>query len=309
MLRQMAQTSGTAATTLDMKLDVESLRALRLVVDTGGFTEAAGLLGLTQSAVSWKIKRLEERVGVGLVKRGQVVEATPDGEDLLGYADRMLAAHDEAVKHLSRSELSGIVRIGSNEDLDTRNVSEILARFSRAYPNVRLDIRMQLSGVVCEWFDAGDVDLAVVQIIDGGPYGPTPDDIALWTEPLRWVHGRRATFDLAEPLPLITFGEGCAYGDDMIEALGRAGLRWHHAFASMSLAGVQSAVAEGLGVAALNDRNITAEMVVFEPGGRASALPDVSYVIRTARHGDQELLGALRSELRHALTERTRGIS
>jgi len=287
-----------------MKLDVESLRALRLVVDTGGFTEAAGLLGLTQSAVSWKIKRLEERVGVELVKRGQVVEATPDGEDLLGYADRMLAAHDEAVKHLSRSELSGVVRIGSNEDLDTRQVSEILARFGRAYPNVRLDIRMQLSGIVCDWFDSGDVDLAVVQIVDGGPHGPTPDDIVLWTEPLRWVHGRRVAFDLDEPIPLITFGEGCAYGDDMTEALGRAGLRWQHALASTSLAGVQSAVAEGLGIAALNDRNITSEMVVFEPGGRASVLPDVSYVIRTASHGDQELLGALRSELRHALTER-----
>lgn len=289
-----------------MKLDIESLRALRMVVDTGGFTEAAGLMGVTQSAMSWKIKRLEERVGVALVKRGQVIEATPDGQDLLRYADRMLAAHDEAVSHLSRSELSGVVRVGSNEDLDSRQVAQVLARFGRAFPNVRLDIRMQLSGIVCDWFDAGDVDLAVVQIVDPGPHGPTPDDIVLWTEPLRWVHGRRDLPDLSEPLPVITFGDGCAYGDDMFEALDRGGLRWHHALASTSLAGVQAAVGEGLGIAALNDRNITAEMTVFEPGGKASALPSVSYVIRTATHGDQQLLTALRDELQHALTERIR---
>lgn len=289
-----------------MKLDIESLRALRLVVDTGGFTEAAGLLGVTQSAISWKIKRLEERVGIELVKRGQVIEATPDGEDLLRYADRMLSAHDEAVSHLTRSELAGVVRIGSNEDLDSRQVSEVLARFGRAFPNVRLDIRMQLSGIVCDWFEAGDIDLAVVQIIDGGPHGPMPDDVVLWTEPLHWVHGRLVSFDPKEPLPVITFGEGCAYGDDMTEALDRAGLRWHNALASMSLAGVQAAVGEGLGIAALNDRNITPEMIAFEPGGKASNLPSVSYVIRTATHGNQAVLRALRDELQRALTERNR---
>ena len=92
-----------------MKLDVESLRALRTVVEAGTFTDAGTRLGMTQSAVSWKIKRLEERVGLELVKRGAEIEATPDGQDLLHYAQLILDAHDEAVERLGRSDLAGVV--------------------------------------------------------------------------------------------------------------------------------------------------------------------------------------------------------
>jgi DNA-binding transcriptional LysR family regulator len=46
-----------------MQLDVESMRAYLAVLDWGSMTRAAEQLGLTQSAVSWKIKRLEGRVG------------------------------------------------------------------------------------------------------------------------------------------------------------------------------------------------------------------------------------------------------
>ena len=136
-----------------MKLDVESLRALQAVVDTGTFTEAGSRLGMSQSAVSWKIKRLEERVGMALVKRGQEIEATPDGRDLLLYADRIVSAHDEAVDHLSRSDLSGVVRLGTNEDLRGGELADVLARFGRTYPQISLEVRVELSGVVREWLD------------------------------------------------------------------------------------------------------------------------------------------------------------
>ena len=50
-----------------MQLDVESVRTLIAVLDHGGMTAAADALGMSQSAVSWKIKRLEERVGRDLL--------------------------------------------------------------------------------------------------------------------------------------------------------------------------------------------------------------------------------------------------
>ena len=98
----------------ELKIDIESLRTLRAVVDTGSFTLAADALGMTQSAVSHKVKRLEERVGLDLVVRGAVVTATADGADLLRFADRIVGAHDEAVAHLTRSELEGSLTLGSN---------------------------------------------------------------------------------------------------------------------------------------------------------------------------------------------------
>jgi DNA-binding transcriptional LysR family regulator len=283
-----------------MKLDVESLRALRAVVDTGTFTEAASHLGMTQSAVSWKIKRLEERVGLDLVKRGRSeIEATPDGRDLLLYGERMLDAHDEAVEHLSRSDLSGVIRLGTNEDLRGGELADVLARFGRMYPQIRLDVRVQLSGAVREWLDDGEVDLAVVQI---EATDVRPDDVVLWTEPLAWVHGVEATFDLDDVMPVVTFGPGLIYLESSEESLKRGGLRWRTVLECPMLSGVQAAVEAGLGLAALNTRNITSAMVAWDQA-ETHPLPQLSEVIRTGEGGDLDILAALRDALTTALVE------
>ncbi|MGI9606948.1 MAG: LysR substrate-binding domain-containing protein [Acidimicrobiales bacterium] len=282
-----------------MKLDVESLRALRSVVDTGTFTEAATRLGMTQSAVSWKIKRLEERVGLELVKRGSEIEPTPDGRDLLLYADRMLDAHDEAVEHLSRSDLEGVVRLGANEDLRGGELADVLARFGRVYPQIHLDVRVHLSGIVHEWLDDGEVDLAVVQI----PTTDTrPDDVVLWTEPIHWAHGVAHRFDPEELVPVVTFGPGLVYLDAHVEALSGGGARARTVLECPMLSGVQAAVEAGLGVAALNSRNLTDQMIVWDASDRFP-LPELSEVIRTGVGGDPEILGALRDTLTAALVE------
>jgi DNA-binding transcriptional LysR family regulator len=276
-----------------MKLDVESLRALRAVVGTGTFTEAAAQLGMTQSAVSWKIKRLEERVGLELVKRGQEIEATPDGRDLLHY--------DEAVEHLSRSDLEGVIRLGTNEDLRGGQLADVLARFGRMYPHIRLDVRVQLSGEVRDWFDDGEVDLAVVQI----PADEVrPDDVELWREQLKWVHGTDHEFPADQVVPVVSFGPGLVYLDAAEESLKRGGLRWRTVLECPMLSGVQAAVESGLGIAALNPRNITETMTTWT-GNANHPLPELCEVIRTSADGDSDVLGALRDALASSLGDRT----
>ncbi len=283
-----------------MKLDVESLRTLRLVIETGTFTEAGARLGMTQSAISWKIKRLEERVGLELVKRGNDIEATPDGQDLLLYAERILDAHDEAVEHLSRSDLQGVVRLGTNEDLRGGQLADVLARFARMYPHIRLDVRVQLSGVVREWLDDGDVDLAVVQILTDDV---RPDDAELWREPLDWYCGRDHWFGRDGEVPVVSFGPGLVYLDTAEEHLTHDGLRWRTVLECPMLSGVQAAVEAGLGVAALNTRNVTEGMQPWTDGPKA-AMPELCEVVRTSADGDHEVLDALRSALTTALTDR-----
>jgi len=288
-----------------MKLDIESLRALKLVVETGTFTEAAAQLGVTQSAVSWKIKRLEERVGLELVKRGQDIEATPDGNDLLLYAARMLDAHDEAVEHLSRSDLQGVVRLGTNEDLRGGELADVLARFARMYPQIQLDVRVQLSGFVREWLDDGHVDLAVLQLPASNL---RPDDVVLWRDTMMWVHSADTSFDTSAfdgvevPVPLITFGPGLTYLEPATEALDTAGLRWRTALECPMLSGVQAAVESGLGIAPLNTRNLTPSMTEWKHSASAP-LPELVAIIRTGDGGDPGVLNALRDALTTALVE------
>ncbi|MGI9596832.1 MAG: LysR family transcriptional regulator [Acidimicrobiales bacterium] len=301
-----------------MKLDVESLRALQLVVQTGGFTEAASHLGVTQSAVSWKIKRLEERVGVELVKRGgSEVVPTPDGRDLLFYVERIVQTHDEAVEHLSRSDLRGVVSLGANEDLRGGILADVLARFGRKYPNVRLDVRIQLSGQVRRWLEAGEIDLAVLQI----PEEEVIDsDVVLWREELQWVTGRdhplkpdRPSGSLgSSPVPVVSFGPGLSYLDAAERSLDRLGVDWRTVLESPMLAGVQAAVEAGLGIAALNERLQTPAMMRWDHGMFDGAggeptddgLPGICEVIRVGGDDGSPILQALKASLEAALVDR-----
>lgn len=283
--------------TTPMRLDVESLRCLQAVVETGGFTGAAARLGLTQSAVSWKIKRLEERVGLELIKRGRRIEATPDGQDLLRYAARIVGAHDEAVTHLTRSDLQGVIRVGTNQDLHGRDLVDVFARFGRAHPGVRLEARVHLSGLVRDWLDDGDVQVAVLQLpVDD----VRPDDVVLWQEPVHWMTGpgygassptqTNPIADLGgDGVPLVTFGPGLAYMDAAEEALNRAGFRWWVALECPMLAPAQSAIEAGLGVTPLNTGNTTAAMVRWEHDERCP-MPDVCQVVRTEGEARPEVL-------------------
>ena len=68
-------------------LDLTSLRSFVTIADTGGVTRAAGVLNLTQSAVSMQIKRLEDVLGADVLDRtGRTVALTPAGAQLLSYA-------------------------------------------------------------------------------------------------------------------------------------------------------------------------------------------------------------------------------
>ena len=72
-------------------LDITSLRSFVAIVDAGGVTRAAGFLNLTQSAVSMQIKRLEDMLGLPLFNRAaRKLVPTPAGEQLLGYARKMI---------------------------------------------------------------------------------------------------------------------------------------------------------------------------------------------------------------------------
>ncbi len=289
---------------IGMRLDVESLRTLRAVARLGSFTEAARQLGMSQSAVSWKMKRLEERVGLELVdRRDGEMTLTPHGTDLLRYAERILTAHDEAVEHLSRSDLEGVIRLGTNEDHGGLQLADVLARFGRMYPQVELKVRVGLSGDVAEWLERGEVDLAILQLpVDD----VSPDDDVLWTDQLHWIQGRGHDLPSAETVPVVSFGPGFSCLDHSERSLTSAGIDHRVVLESPMLSGVQRAVEAGLGIAPLHRRNLTNDMVVWVGDDRCP-LPPVSEVIRGRAATGQptlgdEILDAIRSMLLDSLS-------
>ena len=238
-------------------LDLELLRSFVSVVDAGGFTRAGERVHRTQSTVSQQIRRLEEDVGQPLLNRtARDVTPTEAGERLLSYARRLLSLAEEARDVLTRPGNEGAVRLGINEDFAAYRLTKLLATFSRARPGLRLDVRSDQSMYLQRDLERGELDLALLKRAAGEKGGA----IAVWPERVHWVTSKSHPVDPAiRSVPLIGFPAGCLYRAGAIHAIESAGRAWHMAYTSSSLAGIQAAVAAGLGLSILSEMAIQAD--------------------------------------------------
>jgi len=240
----------------DDMLDLELLRSFVSVVDAGGFTRAGERVHRTQSTVSQQIKRLEDDLGQQLLNRdAKEITPTEAGERLLSYARRLLSLAEEARDVVTRSHQDGAVRLGIPEDFAAYRLTRLLASFARARPGLRLDVRADQSLNLKRDLDRGDLDLALLKREAGGKGA-----IAVWPERVYWVNSKNHPCNAkAESVPLIFFPSGCLYRTRAIHAIEAAGRRWHMAYTSSSLAGIQAAVAAGLGLSILSEISIGAD--------------------------------------------------
>lgn len=237
-------------------LDLDLLRSFVAVVDAGGFTRASERVHKTQSTVSQQIKRLEDDLGQQLLNRtGKDVSPTEAGERLLSYARRLLSLAEEARDVVARPGQDGAVRLGIPEDFAAYRLTRLLATFSRSRPGLRLDVRADQSLSLKRDLERGDLDLALLKREAGGKGA-----VAVWPERVYWVNSKNHPCNAkAASVPLIFFPSGCLYRTRAIHAIEAAGRRWHMAYTSSSLAGIQAAVAAGLGLSILSEISIQAD--------------------------------------------------
>jgi len=276
-----------------VRLDIDSLRTLRAIVESGSFTGAAARLHLTQSAVSWKIKRLEERLGHALLVRdGKTIEPTDMGHELLGHAERILQAHDDAVDSLKLRELTGTVRFGCNDEPKIDRVADIIRDFRVEHPLVGVHTRIGLSGVVGAWLRAGELDLAIIQVLADDV---KENDVVLRNDSLGWFASPDLSLDADGAVPLITFGPRGFYRPIVERLLRDAGFESTVAVECESTAGVIAAVEAGLGVAVLNvNHPVAADAAMSgEELGLPSGLPDVKLVARRSQRSRDSAVRAL----------------
>src|ERR1700704_4339749 len=231
-------------------LDLELLRSFVSVVDAGGFTRAGERVHRTQSTVSQQIKRLEDDVDQPLLNRtGKDVTPTEAGERLLSYARRLLSLAEEAGDVMARPGSEGAIRLGVPEDFAAYRLAKLLAAFSRSHPGLRLDVRADQSTCLKRDLERGELDLALFKRAAGEKGG-----IAVWPERVHWVTSKSHPRDpRAGSGPFIGSPPGCLYRAGAIHALESAGRAWHMAYTSSNLAGIQAAVAAGMGLSILSE--------------------------------------------------------
>jgi DNA-binding transcriptional LysR family regulator len=140
--------------------DLDGMAVFVAVAEAKGFRAAGERLGVSGSAVSQALRRLEERLGVALVRRTtRSVNLTEAGERL--YASARPALEDLRAAATAVSEMSGeprgTLRIQVAGAAESFLSGALLADFLGAHPQVRLDVLVsdQPIDIVAEGFDAG----------------------------------------------------------------------------------------------------------------------------------------------------------
>lgn len=275
------------------RLDIDALRALRAIAQHGGITRAAEALGLTQSAVSHKVKRLETGLDCALLTRRPGAPLfTPAGEDLLDYAARILALHDEALLSLTKTDLAGRILLGLTEDTTCSDLARILGRFHRLHPQVAVRTKVRMSLVLRAMLERGELDAAILQVF---AHEVRPTDVVLLREGLHWVALAGLALPVEGPLPFLSFDDDCFYRHWAMDIGQDTGALLETVFECASAAGIVASVQAGLGVALLSDRHLRPEMEVLS--SLLPPPPGLAYVVRRARKPRNPALDSLVAEI------------
>lgn len=130
------------------RIPLASLRVFEAAARLGGFTRAAGELGMTQAAVSWRIKTLESQLDLPLFRRqGREVVLTPAGERLAAGAGEAMTLLRRALLDLEESE-GAVLSVTAIASLATLWLAPRLGRFQLANPDIA--VRMDTGNAVAD---------------------------------------------------------------------------------------------------------------------------------------------------------------
>jgi DNA-binding transcriptional LysR family regulator len=232
---------------------IPELRTLIAVARHGTFAAAGERIGLTQSAVSSQIKRLEESLGFALFDRtGRSATLNAAGAETLARAEEIVALFAKLGELPGDENARGLLRIGAIASVQSSLLARALVPFRQKFPLLRLRIVPGLSMDLMNQLDAGEIDTA---IMIRPPFGMLPELSwqALVHEPYRLVVPAATRGDdwraLIQAHPFLRY-ERTSFGGRLVERF----LRSSHLVVqeSIELDEIQAMVqmvANGLGVA------------------------------------------------------------
>ncbi|MCI4664411.1 MAG: LysR family transcriptional regulator [Neomegalonema sp.] len=279
-------------------LDIQSLRTFILVAETESFTAAADQLGATQSAVSLRIRRLEEMVDNRLLDRTpRFVRITEFGSGFLDEAKRLVAHHDALLARATKRDAIAPIHIGVSDHAAGPRLPEVLRRFRRRAPTAPLRVSIDSSCRLNSAFDARRYDAVIVRS-DGAEKGRR-----LFQDRVVWMAADRAVWRPGEPTPLISVSEPCQLRNEAAAALEAAGHEWFDAFCGGGIAAAQYAIEAGLGIACLDFRNAPSGAVILGPEDGLPELPRPRAQLILRQRGEDEARGRLIDMFADAMVE------
>lgn len=235
-----------------MDLDLDLLRTFVRVAETQSFTKTGQILGASQSAVSLKIKKLEERIGHSLLARSpRSVRLTSFGSRFLNDARHIIDVHDRIAVRIDSGSSQRQFRLGISDHAAADRLPKIIARLNQELPNCKWHVTVGLSEDLFRDYKAGLFNAVIVRSEDVEATG-----LVVVKERLVWVASKNFCWVAGSAFPFVALSDGCAIKTMAQEALKRSEIRYEQAFKGTGVGAVQAAVVAGLGIACLDLRNI-----------------------------------------------------
>jgi DNA-binding transcriptional LysR family regulator len=250
------------------RMDFRQLEMFQAVAENLSFTIAGQKLYVAQSAISRKIRLLEEELGERLFKRvNKRVFLTPAGEVMLGYTRRVFKELRNAV--LEVSELSsmnrGTIRIGGGMTACMYILPPVIDRFQAKYPKVEVQVVTGPAEVLVPQIRNAIIDIGVVTLpvtssdLEVIPF--TTEEMVVVASRKNRSLARRNSMSAAEieKYPLITFSKSASTRTILDAYFDRIGIHPRIVTESESVATIKPLVGVNLGISILPLPSVAAE--------------------------------------------------
>lgn len=288
--------------------NLEQLRTFVAVVDAGSLAAGAPQVFLSQSAVSEQLRKLEQHAGQSLLVRSKAgVAPTAAGLRLLAQARQLLALSESAWHDLRGVQLEGTLRLGVTDYFRPAELAGLLARMQARHPGVRLQVAVQKSGEVEAGYAQGAFDVGIAMRLPAPAAGrpadapvPARGGQVLRREPLHWMGATQIASALPrreEPLRLLALPDTCALHQFTAALLRRRRIPFTVALMASGVAGLQSALAAGLGIACLNAAALCEGVQVLPAAWGLPVLPQARFIVLPPRAGESAFIRNAREQL------------
>ena len=246
-------------------LEMDLLKTLVVISETGNFSAAAEVVYRTPSAVSMQVKRMEELLGKPIFERdSRSVKLTDDGDLLLIHARRVLAMNREIVAKFITPDVAGVVRLGAPDDAAERYLPVMLRRFADSHPGITVDVVVDSTSNLLSKVRQKQLDMAIITC-DVEPLEDVHLEI-LTHERLVWGSLKNGIAAEKTPLPVSVWEKGCVWRKAGLAGLEKMGLPYRVAFQSSNISGQRAAILADLVIAPIPVSSLTDQIVEITAG-------------------------------------------
>lgn len=249
-------------------MDLRQLEMLRAVAENSSFTRAGQYLQVAQSAISRKVKLLENELGEKMFKRvNKRVFLTPAGKVMLRYSNRVFQELRNASLEIAdlKQLNQGLLRIGSGMTACMYLLPPVIEKFQARYPKVDIQVQTGTAEMLLPKVRDGAIDIGLVTLpVDFPDLEAVPcarEEMVLVASPRHRKLARRRTIRAAElkGLRMILFNTGTATRALIDEYFRRVGIQPEVAMESESVATIKPLVRVNLGVSIMPLAAVAAE--------------------------------------------------